>query len=271
MNFQSSFKFFLSSSFKQLPVLLQLTFTQVLRRKAVFFYFSLLGFFLLGEWTCTTSVGGETSHGVSPYMYFILTSFWTLMFLIILTSDLLRQDLDSQVHTLWLSRPLDPFAFVGSKGLTLLICVVVFILLTFGISTWFSLEASWEFLFFQGTMMLVYSFFVLLVLQITLSSNQTLAILTSLGLIVFALILDFVGYNQNIDASEEAGDIKKFVLKTIYWVLPQIGTVFYHSFALFLGKADPKNYYGPYSFVQVGVWILILKSTLWWTTRRKEI
>ncbi|TGK37717.1 ABC transporter permease [Leptospira andrefontaineae] len=271
MSSQTDFKFFISSAFRQIGTLLRLTFVQIIRRKAIFFYFSLLGFFLLGEWTCTTSVGGETSHGVSSYMYFILTSFWSLVFLVILTSDLLRQDMDSQVHTLWLSRPVDPYAYVGSKGLALLICVVIFVLLAFGISSWFSLEIPWEFLWYQGTMMLVYSFFVLLVLLVTLFSNQSLAIVSSLGLILFSCILDFVAYNQNIDMSAEASDIKKFVLKTIYWVLPQVGTVFYHSFALFLGKADPKNFYGPYSFVQVGAWIVILKSTLWLSTRHKEI
>ncbi len=266
-----SLKFYFFAYIHQIPVLIRLTLVQVIRRRAVFFLFSLLLFFLMGEWLCTTTVGQETAKGVPPSFYFTLTSLWVTIFVVIITSDLLRQDIDSQIHTLWLSRPLDPSIYLAGKGFALLLLVVLFILAVFGIQSWFTLEIPWDFLLYQGTMMIAYIFFLLFAFQITLSSNQTLSILLSFGLLLVTSMLDSVVYQGVLDNTPILSEAQKWIVKSIYWTLPQLGTIYHHSSSLFEGKGDGPMSYGLYSFFQVSAWILVLKLSLWWTTRKKEI
>ncbi|EQA35054.1 ABC-2 family transporter protein [Leptospira inadai serovar Lyme str. 10] len=273
MNLKSkqSASFFFASMFLQLPVLIKLTLLQVQRRKALFFLFSLLAFYLLGEWFCTGTFGENVTKGVSVGTYFTLSSLWVTVFLVMMTSDLLRQDLDSQVHTLWLSRPLDPLVYLAGKGITLLILVVFFLVGAFAIHSAFAIEVPWDFLLYQGTMFLSYGFLVVFALLITLTANQTISVLLSFGLLLGSAILDFIVYNGVVDGSAELAENQKLFVKIAYWILPQLGTVYYHSGRLLDGKVEDPLSYGPYSFLQVGVWILLLKATLIGATRRKEI
>ncbi|TGK07474.1 ABC transporter permease [Leptospira semungkisensis] len=266
-----SIRFFFQAYIRQIPVLVRLTLIQVFRRRAIFFLFSLLLFFFVGEWTCTTSVGQEVTKGIPMSVYFILTSLWVTIFLIIITSDLLRQDIDSQIHTLWLSRPLDPGVYLAGKGFALLLLVVLFILAVFGIQSWYALEVPWDFLIFQGAMMFTYIFFLSFAFLITLTSNQTLSILLSFGLLLVTSILDQIVYQGYLDSTPMLNETQKLIVKIFYWVLPQIGTVYHHSSNLLEGKGDGPVSYGLYSFFQVSAWLLILKASLWLTTRRQEI
>ncbi|TGK11411.1 ABC transporter permease [Leptospira fletcheri] len=266
-----SFSFFVSSLFRQLPILLRLTFLQVVRRKALFFLFSLLGFFLLGEWFCTTSVEDQILKGVSNGAYFTLSSLWVTVFLVMMTSDLLRQDLDSQIHTLWLSRPLDLLTYLAGKGITLLLLVIIFLVGAFAVHSAFAPEIPWEFLTYQGVMFLAYGFLVVFALLLTLTANQTISVLFSFGLLLGTAILDFIVYNGIVDGSRELAEAQKLFVKISYWILPQLGTVYFHSGRLLEGNVEDPQSYGPYSFLQVGAWILVLKLALIGISRRKEI
>ncbi|TGK61541.1 ABC transporter permease [Leptospira wolffii] len=273
MNLSSgnSFVFFVKTYFQQLPTLIRLTLVQVARRKALYFLFSLLLVFLMGERFCSMTVGSESTQGVPASFYFTITSLWVTVFLIIIGSDLLRQDIDSQVLVLWLSRPLDPAVYLAGKAVALLLIMLVFVLAVFGVQSWFALEIPWDFLLYQGAMFLVYGFFLLLAFQITLSSNQTLSILFCFGLLLVTSMLDKVVYMGLVDKSPSVSETQRWIVEAIYWILPQVGTIYHHSSGLFEGKNEGYLSYGPYSFLQVIVWAGILKIGLWWTTRRREI
>lgn len=217
------------------------------------------------------NVQGQVSQGIPSWFYFTITSLWISIFMIITGSDILRQDIDSQVIVLWLSRPLDPAVYLAGKAVSLLLLMAVFVLAVFGVQSWFALEVPWEFLLYQAAMFLSYGFFILLAFQITLSSNQTLSILLCFGILVVTWILDKVVYTGIVENSPMVSETQKWIIQTVYWILPQVGTLYHHTSGLFEGKNEGYGSYGLYSFFQVTAWAGALKIGLWWTTRRKEI
>ncbi|PJZ71598.1 ABC transporter permease [Leptospira perolatii] len=266
---------FLRAQIVQIPVIASLTYRQVFRRKSLFFLFSLLGFFLLGEWICTSEIGGEVQQGVSMWVYVLLSSLWITAFIIMMASDLLREDWDSQAQTLWLSRPLGLGTYLAGKAIALLSIIAIFLISVFVIQVGsaFSRENSipWEFIMYQSIMFFPYLFLLLLSFQITLKINQTFSVLASFILIIATAIIDYIVYSGTLAESKLISEANKLVILSAYWILPQLGSVFYHSNRLLEGTVNDPSSYGIFAILQVGLWILILKILLLWTNRRMEI
>ncbi|EMY14486.1 hypothetical protein LEP1GSC043_4496 [Leptospira weilii str. Ecochallenge] len=69
----------------------------------------------------------------------------------------------------------------------------------------------------------------------------------------------------------QTSDFKKQVLEAIYWILPQEGTVFFFSGSLLAKSLSQVHYYGEYSLIQIGIWIVLCFGFVKVVLDRKEL
>nr|WP_078128473.1 ABC transporter permease [Leptospira alexanderi] len=255
-----------------------LTLRETLRKRIVYFIFIISALFLFLNFTCQVQVGGKDQSGnpdFQIYVVFLFFAFWNTVLALFLPVSLLGEELENKTYIPILSRPVSSLTYIGGKSLGVLLLVFangVFLIGTYLVKQWIGGEVfSWDLLKACFTMFSVFYFLILFGFVSVLSFGKNAAFFGGLALLVFSTFLDLFIYESVAANMIQTSDLKKQVLETIYWILPQEGTVFFFSGSLLAKSLSQVHYYGEYSLIQIGIWIVLCFGFVKVVLDRKEL
>ncbi|MBE8381768.1 ABC transporter permease [Leptospira borgpetersenii] len=255
-----------------------LTLRETFRKRIVYFIFIISALFLFLNFTCQVQVGGKDQSGnpdFQIYVVFLFFAFWNTVLALFLPVSLLGDELENKTYIPILSRPVSSLTYIGGKSLGVLLLVFtngVFLIGTYLVKQRIGGEVfSWDLLKACFTMFSVFYFLILFGFVLVLSFGKNAAFFGGLALLVFSTFLDLFIYESVAANMIQTSDLKKQVLETIYWVLPQEGTVFFFSDSLLAKSLSQVHYYGEYSLIQIGIWIVLCFGFVKVVLDRKEL
>ncbi|RHX81943.1 ABC transporter permease subunit [Leptospira yasudae] len=241
-----------------------LTLRETLRKRIVYFIFIISALFLFLNFTCQIQIGGQDQSGnpdFQIYIVFLFFAFWNTVLALFLPISLLGEELENKTYIPILSRPVSPLTYVCGKSLGVLALIFangVFLIGTYLVKQQFGGGAlSWDLLKACLTMFFVFYFLILFGFVGVLAFGKNAAFFGGLALLVFTTFLDLFIYESAAASMVQTSDLKKQILEIFYWILPQEGTVFFYSSSLLAKSLSQVHYYGEYSLIQIGVWILL--------------
>lgn len=268
----------LFNTISDITIIAGLTLREALRKRMIFIVVIVSGFFLFVNLVCEMSVRQNNEDvantAVGSTFLFMMASFWNLAISGLVTSSLISDEFENKTHALILSKPVFRLSYLFGKffGVILLILVnCLFLIASYSAITYFKYGIiDWDlwksFLSMQPAFALLISFVIL----ITINMNRSSAVLLTFALVFVTCIINFPVYEENVFKAFESSD-KKIILEMIYWILPQFGTILYHSMSFVAKSLAQTHYLGTYSYFQMSAWLLIAWVLLFLTFRKKEL
>ncbi|EKO33225.1 ABC transporter permease [Leptospira santarosai] len=255
-----------------------LTLRETLRKRIVYFIFIISALFLFLNFTCQIQMGGK-DQSENPdyqiYVVFLFFAFWNTVLALFLPVSLLGDELENKTYIPILSRPISSLTYIGGKSLGILTLIFtngVFLIGTYLVKQRIGGEVfSWDLLKACFTMFFVFYFLILFGFVLVLGFGKNVAFFGGLALLVFSTFLDLFVYESVAANLIQTSDLKKQVLEVMYWILPQEGTVFFFSGSIFAKSLSQVHYYGEYSLIQIGVWIVLCFGLIKVILDRKEL
>lgn len=255
-----------------------LTLRETLRKRIVYFIFIISALFLFLNFTCQLQIGGQDQSGnpdFQIYVVFLFFAFWNTVLALFLPVSLLGEELENKTYIPILSRPVSPLTYIGGKSLGVLL--LIFANAVFLIGTYLVKQQigggnfSWDLLKACFTMFFVFYFLILFGFVLVLSFGKNAAFFGGLALLVFSTFLDLFIYESAAASIVQTSDLKKQILEVVYWILPQEGTIFFFSSSLLAKSLSQVHYYGEYSLIQIGVWVVLCFGLVKVVLDRKEL
>ncbi|MDV6234421.1 ABC transporter permease [Leptospira ellisii] len=241
-----------------------LTLRETLRKRIVYFIFIISALFLFLNFSCQIQVGGEDQSGnpnFQIYIVFIFFAFWNTVLALFLPVSLLGEELENKTYVPILARPVSSLTYLAGKSfgvLALIAANAVFLIGTYLVKQQFAGAGfSWDLLRAALCMFPVFYFLILFGFLLVLSFGKNAAFFAGLALLVFTTFVDLFIYESAAASVVQTSDLKKQILEIVYWILPQEGTVFFFSSSLLAKSLSQVHYYGEYSLIQIGFWILL--------------
>ncbi|MCE9501177.1 MAG: ABC transporter permease [Leptospira sp.] len=258
-----------------------LTLKEALRKKFILVIIATSGLFLLLNFACDSAVrvnaGGQEQNNVSiaSYLVFMIVSFWSMAISGLITAGLISDEIENKTYNMILSKPISRLSYLLGKF------VGIFGLVFGNAILFLSAQALLSFIkkgtvetslwFATGFMMFDYMLLITFVMFITIHINKIAAIFLSLGIVSVTTLIDVPMYDATVGKTLELDTFRRGILDSLYWILPQFGTVYFHASSLIAKSISQTHFLGYYSLIQTSVWFIFIWTVLAYTFENKEL
>jgi ABC-type transport system involved in multi-copper enzyme maturation permease subunit len=259
---------------------MNLSYREALRKRILFVIAVISGIFLVLNLYCESVVvqsnGKEVQNsGFGSGVLFFLLVFWSMLIGSFTISSLIADELENKSYVMILSKPIHRITYIVGKMLgVILLCTLNAIVLVFayiGIQYLKTKTIQLDILYAGLNMFPSLLLLISLVGLITILLNRTTSLMITFFCILSSTFLDYPIYESNFKSMIEAGSSNLKILEILYWIVPQFGTAFYHSFSFIAKSLSQTHYLGNYSHIQITVWIIILWIIFYFSFRNKEL
>lgn len=264
----------------QISVIVQLTLKEAIRRRFIIVVGIISILFLSINLYCESKVQQANiknmfdTNTVSAYLVFTMIGFWSTVISALITAGVISEEMETKTYTMILSKAVHRLSYLFAKFIGIFSIVLINALIILGIHTFFrsinGYDISIELWKASLGMMINYVLMIILVLLFSIYLNKIPAIIISSSIIFISIIVDLSIYEKMIVESLEIDVGLPLYVKVIYWIVPQFGTVFYHT-SSFITKSKLPSDITIYAFFQMAIWIVIASSILSYLFMKKEL
>ncbi|MCB1178251.1 MAG: hypothetical protein KDK36_11770 [Leptospiraceae bacterium] len=268
------------SLFASYLVIIETTIREAMRKRLLIVILFITALFLLMNITCSSticSINGEqqkTNQMLDEFFFFFLVTFWNFGIAEQITSSLVTEELENKNYLIFLSKPISKLNYYIGKSLGIIVIILVNTLLiytVYSISTMIRI-GSFNPNLWKAVIPMILGFIELvsIVVFLSLIINKTGAVMLSSAFVIIVMILNGMFYEPKIEEAIVQQGFSLSAGEVMYWVLPQLGTLYYYCSSLFQKELTQAHFLGEYSMIQVSIWIVLTWIGIWRYLEQKE-